>query len=142
MPHADPDAFAYPADRAIRTLQCQNPPRSADSNRGQGAARGAVTGAWPPGAKRRHRVPHGATLVVKFLNHFERRRGFNSPLSHFFLLYFPQVKDRSIRSGGQTGAWEARVRIVLIQQSHSFSCFACAVRQAECYVNARARKQQ
>jgi hypothetical protein len=37
---------------------------------------------WTPGSNLRHKAPHGATLLPKFLNHFGFLFGFKSPLSH------------------------------------------------------------
>jgi len=42
-------------------------------------------GNGPQGANLRHKVPHGATLALKFVNHFKPFFGFKSPLSHLFL---------------------------------------------------------
>ena len=42
----------------------------------------ARTHSWTPGSNLRHTAPRGATRPVKFLNHFKRRRGFDSPRLH------------------------------------------------------------
>jgi len=57
-------------------------PTPTSLSEGTGAFRTAFRMA--PGGKRRYTALRGRTLAAKFVNHFNRRLGFDSPLSHLF----------------------------------------------------------
>ena len=73
------DGLMLQFDSAASAIACAIAMQQATHGAGRGAGRDPVQIRI---GKRRHMVTYGDTLAAKFLNHFNRRLGFKSPLSH------------------------------------------------------------